>query len=158
VVMGYQEKSINELEDVMNKWLALVSVVVLAVLVTWVSFAQQGVVMTDSGLAYEDVEIGTGATAEVGKIAVIHLTGWLDDQGQKGEKFICSRDLGEPVSFKLGTKRVMQGWNIGVDGMKVGGKRTLMIPSALAYGAKGVDDVVPPNADLIFDVELLDVK
>ena len=73
----------------MNKWLALVSVVVLAVLVTLVSFAEQGVVVTDSGLKYEDLEIGTGATAEVGKIAVIHLTGWLDDQGQKGKKFIC---------------------------------------------------------------------
>ena len=158
MVMGYQEKSINELEDVMNKWIAFVGVGILAVVVTLVSFAQEGVVVTDSGLTYEDIEIGTGATAEVGKTAVIHLTGWLDDQGQKGEKFICTRDLGKPVSFRLGTKRVMQGWNIGVEGMKVGGKRRLMIPSASAYGAKGVDDVVPPNADLIFDVELLGVR
>ena len=142
----------------MNKWIAFVSVVILTIVSPLVSFADQGIVLTDSGLKYEDLEIGTGATAEVGKTAVIHLTGWLKDNGQKGEKFICSRDLGEPVAFVVGTRKVMQGWNIGVDGMKVGGKRRLMIPSALAYGTGGVDDVVPANADLIFEVELLDVR
>jgi FKBP-type peptidyl-prolyl cis-trans isomerase len=142
----------------MNKWLALISMVVLSVGVTGISYARQHVVATESGLVYEDVEIGTGATAEAGKIVVIHLTGWLDDQGQKGEEFISSREVGEPVSFRLGTKMIIPGWNMGVDGMKVGGKRTLMIPASLAFGAKGIDEMVPPNADLIFDVELLDVR
>ena len=114
--------------------------------------------MTNSGLKYKDLEIGTGAEATIGKIAVIHLTGWLDDNGQKGDQFICSRDYGKPVSFKLGTQKVMQGWNIGVAGMRVGGKRRLMVPSELGYGTKGVPNVVPPNADLIFDVELLKVN
>jgi FKBP-type peptidyl-prolyl cis-trans isomerase len=105
-----------------------------------------------------DLEVGTGATAEPEKIAVIHLTGWLDDNGQKGVEFISSQDRGKPVSFKLGTGNVMKGWNEGVAGMKVGGKRRLMIPSMLGYGARGAEGVVPPNADLIFDIELLEVK
>lgn len=157
-VMGEQHKYTDALEDVMNKRLALVSLVIFTFVVSLVLFAEQGVVATDSGLAYEDVETGTGAAAEKGKTVVIHVTGWLDDQGQKGVKFISSRDLGEAIAFKVGTQKVIQGWNLGVTGMKVGGKRRLMIPAELAYGAEGVDGVVPPNADLIFEVELLDVK
>ena len=142
----------------MNKLLVRVSVGILLVVFTSACFADKGNVETKNGLKYKDIEIGTGALAKVGKIAVIHLTGWLDDNGQKGDQFICSRDLGKPVSFKLGTRNVMKGWNMGVDGMRVGGKRTLMVPSALGYGRKGVQNSVPPNADLIFDVELLEVK
>jgi FKBP-type peptidyl-prolyl cis-trans isomerase len=89
---------------------------------------------------------------------VIHVTGWLDENGQKGKEFICSRNLGRPVSFKVGTQKVMQAWNIGVAGMREGGKRTLMVPAELGYGAKGVQNMVPPNADLIIELELLKVE
>ena len=142
----------------MDKLLVRISVGILLLAFTSVCFADKGIFETKSGLKYKDLEIGTGTLAEVGKIAVIHLTGWLDDHGQKGEQFICTRDLGKPISFKLGTGYVMKGWNLGVAGMRVGGRRTLMIPSELGYGEKGVQTHVPPNADLIFDVELLEVK
>lgn len=144
----------------MNKLPAWLMAFVLGVTigVTQVSFAEHGIVVTKNGLKYKDLEIGTGAEATVGNIAVIHITGWLDDKGKNGEEFICSRDYGKPVSFKLGTKKVMPGWNLGVTGMKVGGKRRLMVPSELGYGNKGVSNIVPPNTDLIFDVELLKIK
>lgn len=125
---------------------------------TAVSLAGQGMVVMDSGLKYVDLEVGTGDTAEPEKIADIHFTGWLDDNGLKGAELINSYGRGKPVSFKLGTDKIMKGLNEGVRGMKVGGKRRLMIPSNLGYGAEGGKGVVPPNADLIFDVELLDVR
>jgi FKBP-type peptidyl-prolyl cis-trans isomerase len=120
--------------------------------------AAQDVVYMESGLKYEDLVVGSGATAEAGNIAVIHLTGWLDENGRRGVEFINSKDRGKPVSFKLGTSSVMKAWNEGVPGMKVGGKRRLMVPSKLGYGSKGAGGHVPPNADLIIDVELLEVK
>lgn len=122
------------------------------------SFAGQGVVAAESGLRYVVIAAGTGPAAEIGKIAVIHFTAWLDKNGSKGTEIFNSRDRGEPVAFKLGTDQVMEGWNIGVAGMKVGEKRRLMIPAALGYGERGVADVVPPNADLIFDIELIAVR
>jgi FKBP-type peptidyl-prolyl cis-trans isomerase len=146
------------MEDAMKKLLTFLYRFFFVFIFTAVSFAEQGIVVMDSGLKYVDLEVGTGATAEPEKIAVIHLTGWLDDNGQKGVEFISSQDRGKPVSFKLGTGNVMKGWNEGVAGMKVGGKRRLMIPSMLGYGARGAEGVVPPNADLIFDIELLEVK
>ena len=142
----------------MNKMLVRVSVAVFLVVFASACFADNGIVETKNGIKYIDIEMGTGTLAEVGKIAVIHVTGWLDDNGQKGEEFISTRDLGKPVSFKVGTPYVMKGWNIGVAGMIVGGKRTLMVPSALGYGKKGVQNRVPPDADLIFDIELLEIK
>ena len=142
----------------MNKLFAFAIVLIMAVAFTLVSFAGKEIAVTNSGLNYKDLKIGTGSAAKVGKIAVIHFVGWLSDNGKKGKEFFNSYDRGKPVSFKLGTKKVLQGWNAGVAGMKVGGKRRLMIPSELGYGAKGVADVVPPNSDLIFDVELLEVK
>ena len=142
----------------MNKLFAFAIVLIMAVAFTLVSFAGKEIAVTNSGLNYKDLKIGTDSSAKVGKIAVIHFVGWLSDNGKKGKEFFNSYDRGKPVSFKLGTKKVLQGWNAGVAGMKVGGKRRLMIPSELGYGAKGVDDVVPPNANLIFDVELLEVK
>lgn len=142
----------------MNKFFAFAIVLIMAVAFTLVSFAGKEIAVTNSGLNYKDLKIGTGSAAKVGKIAVIHFVGWLNDNGKKGKEFFNSYDRGKPVSFKLGTKKVLQGWNAGVAGMKVGGKRRLMIPSELGYGAKGVADVVPPNSDLIFDVELLEVK
>jgi FKBP-type peptidyl-prolyl cis-trans isomerase len=120
--------------------------------------AEQGLIVLESGLKYEDLVVGSGAEAEVGKIAVIHLKGWLGGNGQTGAEFIDSKERGKPVSFKIGTSDVMKAWNEGVPGMRVGGKRRLMVPSHLGYGPKGVGEHVPPNADLIIDVELLEVR
>ena len=115
-------------------------------------------VTTSSGLQITDSKIGTGATPRAGQICVMHYTGWLYEGGAKGAKFDSSVDRGEPFEFPIGQKRVIAGWDEGVASMKVGGKRTLIIPPALGYGARGAGGVIPPNAALIFDVELLDVK
>lgn len=118
-----------------------------------------GKVMTNkSGLKYIDEKAGTGAEAAPGKNVSVHYTGWLDNKGQKGQKFDSSLDRGQPFVFPLGAGRVIRGWDEGVAGMKVGGKRTLLIPADLGYGARGAGGAIPPNANLIFDVELLDVK
>ena len=142
----------------MNKFMAFLSMFIVIIVFNSLSFSGEGIVVTKRGLKYQDLKIGTGATAEVGDIVVVHIIGWLDDNGQKGMEFIDSHDRGKPVSFKLGTEEVMQGWNLGIPGMKVGGKCRLMIPSELGYGAKGVIGVVPENTNLIFEVELLQVK
>lgn len=113
---------------------------------------------TPSGLAYQDVVVGKGAEAALGKSVEVHYTGWLLTAGKKGQKFDSSVDRNEPFSFRLGGGEVIQGWDQGVAGMKVGGKRTLTIPPELGYGAQGAGGVIPPNATLVFDVELLGVK
>jgi len=113
---------------------------------------------TPSGLQYEDTTVGTGETPETGQICVMHYTGWLYQDGKKGNKFDSSLDRGQPFQFPIGTGRVIKGWDEGVASMKVGGKRTLIIPPALGYGARGAGGVIPPNATLIFDVELLGLK
>jgi FKBP-type peptidyl-prolyl cis-trans isomerase FkpA len=108
-----------------------------------------------------DVKPGTGAEATKGKRVFVHYTGWLYDPAiadQKGAKFDSSRDRQQPFDFVLGAGQVIKGWDDGVAGMKVGGQRTLIIPADMAYGARGAGGVIPPNATLIFDVELLDVK
>ena len=115
-------------------------------------------VSTPSGLQYIDVKVGTGASPRSGQTCVMHYTGWLYENGQKGKKFDSSVDRNEPFEFPIGQKRVIAGWDEGVATMKVGGKRTLIIPPALGYGARGAGGVIPPNATLIFDVELLGVK
>ena len=107
-----------------------------------------------SGLAYTDVEVGTGEEAKAGQTAVVHYTGWLTD----GTKFDSSKDRGQPFSFPLGQGRVIKGWDEGVQGMKVGGKRLLNIPSDLGYGASGAGGVIPPNARLKFEVDLLELR
>ncbi len=113
---------------------------------------------TASGLIYKDNEVGTGAEAVAGNSVSVHYTGWLQQpDGQKGKKFDSSLDRGSPFSFRLGGGQVIKGWDEGVAGMKVGGKRTLVIPSELGYGARGAGGVIPPNATLVFDVELLGV-
>lgn len=111
-------------------------------------------VTTSSGLKYVDQVIGTGDTAVAGKTASVHYTGWLEN----GKKFDSSVDRGQPFSFPLGAGRVIKGWDEGVQGMKVGGKRKLTVPSDLGYGSRGAGGVIPPNATLIFDVELLGVR
>jgi peptidylprolyl isomerase len=113
---------------------------------------------TPSGLQITDTTVGTGATPKPGQTAVVHYTGWLYQDGAKGRKFDSSVDRGQPFSFPLGRQQVIAGWDEGVASMKVGGKRTLIIPPQLGYGARGAGGVIPPNATLMFDVELLDVK
>jgi peptidylprolyl isomerase len=115
-------------------------------------------VTTSSGLQITDSKIGTGATPRAGQICVMHYTGWLYVNGAKGQKFDSSVDRGTPFEFPIGRQRVIAGWDEGVASMKVGGKRTLIIPPELGYGARGAGGVIPPNATLIFDVELLGVK
>ncbi len=106
------------------------------------------------GLKYTDDQVGTGAEAVAGKTVSVHYTGWLTN----GQKFDSSRDRGQAFSFPLGAGRVIKGWDEGVAGMKVGGKRTLTIPPELGYGARGAGNAIPPNATLKFEVELLDVN
>ena len=113
---------------------------------------------TASGLQIADTKAGTGATPRTGQICVMHYTGWLYQNGAKGAKFDSSVDRGQPFEFPIGTGRVIKGWDEGVASMKVGGKRTLIIPPDLGYGARGAGGVIPPNATLLFEVELLGVK
>jgi peptidylprolyl isomerase len=123
------------------------------------AIAQTGKAMTtSSGLQITDTKVGTGATPKTGQTCVMHYTGWLYQNGAKGQKFDSSLDRGQPFEFPIGQKRVIAGWDEGVATMKVGGKRTLVIPPELGYGARGAGGVIPPNATLIFEVELLDVK
>jgi FKBP-type peptidyl-prolyl cis-trans isomerase len=115
-------------------------------------------VTTPTGLKYVDTQVGTGGEAVQGKIVTVHYTGWLNKAGAKGTKFDSSVDRGEPFVFGLGMGQVIQGWDQGFAGMKIGGKRTLYIPSKLGYGERGAGGAIPPNSDLIFDVELLGVR
>ncbi|HKY10218.1 MAG TPA: FKBP-type peptidyl-prolyl cis-trans isomerase [Candidatus Binatia bacterium] len=115
-------------------------------------------VTTSSGLQIKDIKPGTGASPKTGQTCVMHYTGWLYVDGKKDKKFDSSVDRGQPFEFPIGTKRVIAGWDEGVASMKVGGKRELIIPPALGYGARGAGNAIPPNATLIFEVELLDIK
>jgi len=108
-------------------------------------------VTTGSGLTIEDIVVGEGAIAEAGQSVSVHYTGWLTD----GKKFDSSKDRGDPFDFGLGQRQVIAGWDEGVQGMKVGGTRKLTIPPALGYGARGAGGVIPPNATLVFEVDLL---
>lgn len=110
---------------------------------------------TPSGLQFEDVTLGSGQEAKAGCTAVVHYTGWLYVNGQTGSKFDSSKDRGQPFDFPLGAGHVIRGWDEGVQGMKVGGTRRLIIPADLGYGARGAGGVIPPNATLLFEVELL---
>ena len=125
------------------------------------SAAETGKVMTTttaSGLQITDTVAGQGASPLPGQTCVMHYTGWLYDNGAKGKKFDSSVDRGQPFEFSIGMGQVIKGWDEGVATMKVGGKRTLIIPAALGYGARGAGGAIPPNATLMFDVELLGVK
>jgi peptidylprolyl isomerase len=116
------------------------------------------VTTTPSGLQIIDTKAGDGASPKTGQICVMHYTGWLYENGAKSKKFDSSVDRGQPFEFPIGTHRVIAGWDEGVATMKVGGKRTLIIPPDLGYGARGAGNAIPPNATLIFDVELLGIK
>jgi FKBP-type peptidyl-prolyl cis-trans isomerase FkpA len=115
-------------------------------------------VMTATGLQYEEIKVGDGAEATAGANVTVHYTGWLQNaDGSAGSKFDSSKDRNDPFQFPLGAGHVIKGWDQGVQGMKVGGVRKLIIPSALGYGARGAGGAIPPNATLIFEVELLKV-
>lgn len=109
---------------------------------------------TASGLQYEDIQVGTGDMPKKGQLVEVHYTGWLTN----GKKFDSSVDRGEPFRFNVGVGQVIKGWDEGVATMRVGGKRKLMLPPQLGYGARGAGGVIPPNADLVFEVELLGLK
>ncbi len=115
-------------------------------------------ITSDSGLQYDDTTTGDGDLAVAGQYVSVHYTGWLWENGEKGEKFDSSLDRNDPFEFGLGQGMVIKGWDEGVQGMKVGGKRTLLIPPDLGYGAYGAGGVIPPNATLVFEVELLGVE
>ena len=115
-------------------------------------------VTTSSGLQMIDTKAGTGASPRSGQTVVVHYTGWLYENGKKGAKFDSSVDRNEAFEFPIGQGRVIKGWDEGVASMKIGGKRTLIIPPALGYGARGAGGAIPPNATLMFDVELLGMK
>lgn len=136
-------------------WLPLLALAALALVFANGSAQEKGkIVKTESGLKYEELKEGTGATAKKGDKVDVHYTGWLTD----GKKFDSSVDRGQPFSFTLGAGMVIKGWDEGVQGIKVGGKRKLYIPADLAYGKKGAGGVIPPDAELIFEVELLKIK
>ena len=113
---------------------------------------------TSTGLSYEDSQVGTGSSPTRGQTCVMHYTGWLWENGAKGTKFDSSVDRGRPFSFQLGVGMVIRGWDEGVATMQPGGKRTLLIPAELGYGSRGAGGVIPANATLLFEVELLEVK
>ena len=138
--------------------MALAGAFVAAIPTTATTQAAGKTMTTPSGLKITDSMVGTGAQPQKGQTAVMHYTGWLYEDGAKSDKFDSSVDRGAPFEFVLGVGQVIGGWDEGVATMKVGGKRTLIIPPALGYGARGAGGVIPPNATLIFDVELLDVK
>ena len=139
----------------MSKTAALLGVILIATACAGVS--QSNMHTTDSGLQYIDHVVGDGAEAATGQTVEVHYTGWLYVDGERGTKFDSSVDRGMPFSFTLGG-RVIAGWNEGVAGMKVGGKRELIIPPDLGYGSAGAGGAIPPNATLDFEIELLAIR
>ena len=129
-----------------------------AALIAMTAAANADFVTLPSGLKYQDEVVGTGPEPKTGQQVTVHYTGWLYEKGQKGKKFDSSRDRGQPFSFQIGAGQVIRGWDEGVATMKAGGKRTLVIPPELGYGAPGAGGVIPPNATLLFDVELIGSK
>jgi len=118
----------------------------------------QETITTDSGLSYIDTKQGAGAKAKAGQSVAVHYAGWLYQNGEKGKQFDSSRDRGRPFTFPLGGGRVIAGWDEGVAGMRPGGQRTLIIPPELGYGAAGAGGVIPPNATLLFEIELIEAR
>ena len=142
----------------MNTRLYMVAVLLLFESLATSLMAANAFQMTPNGVQYKDLNPGSGEAAEAGDVAVMQFTGWLADNGGKGRELYNSRRQGKPVAFVIGTERVMQGWNEGVTGMRPGGKRLLRVPPSLGYGAKGVKGVIPPDAELIFIIDLLELE
>jgi FKBP-type peptidyl-prolyl cis-trans isomerase FkpA len=141
----------------MTKRCALLLVACCVTAAAWAAPGEEKkgkVVTTKSGLKYEDLKVGTGDEAKKGDSVEVHYTGWLAKDGKKFDSSVGKK----PFTFKLGAGKVIKGWDEGLVGMKVGGKRKLMIPAKLGYGAEGAGDAIPPNADLVFEVELLRVN
>jgi peptidylprolyl isomerase len=138
---------------------AITAAIGLLLAVATPALAQEGkTTELADGLKYTDTKIGDGAEAQKGFIVSVHYTGWLYKNNTKGAKFDSSVDRGKPITFTLGKHDVIAGWDEGLMGMKIGGKRTLIIPPSLGYGASGSGGVIPPNATLIFDVELVSAR
>ena len=137
----------------------LVTLLILAQVYTMTNNSDaQNLITTAGGLQYIEQVVGSGNAAEVGNNVVVHYTGWLYSNGERGNKFDSSVDRGQTFSFPLGAGHVIKGWDEGVAGMKKGGKRTLFIPAALGYGARGAGDVIPPNSTLMFEIELIEIQ
>ena len=136
----------------------IVTAILLVLAVGPLSALAAGEVTTPSGLRINDTKVGTGPTPKAGQTVTVNYTGWLFVDGKKGKKFDSSLDRNEPFSFTLGQGQVIKGWDEGVATMHVGGTRTLIIPPDLGYGARGAGGVIPPNATLIFDVDLISAK
>ncbi len=163
---GKANGNVHQWDDAMNSiqqhHVRKLGLFVAVVLVLWcgatglkrVYAAEPRLVTTPSGLQYVDLKVGTGREAHSGETAIVHYTGWLTD----GTKFDSSKDRGKPFPFRLGAGRVIKGWEEGVEGMKIGGIRKLTIPPELGYGTRGAGRVIPPNATLVFEVELLDLR
>lgn len=145
-------------ENTMKFKIITAAMVTLFYLLTGGALAADNFHTTARGAQYKELKTGVGETAQVGDIATMHFTGWLDDKGTQGKELYNTRREGRPVSFVVGTDKIMQGWNEGVIGMKKGGKRLLRIPPVLGYGAKGVQDAVPANTSLLFVIELVDLE
>ena len=131
---------------------------VMCLLVSAGAVAADHFLVTPQGTRYQDLKPGMGEAAEFGDVVTMHFVGWLDTDGRKGKEIYNSRREREPVSFVVGTDRVMQGWSDGVIGMKPGGKRLLMIPPTLGYGARGVEGVIPPDARLMFVIDVIAIE
>jgi peptidylprolyl isomerase len=159
---SFEETGVADLMPTRRKTLTLAAAFACAAAIApkHNALAQAGgkAMTTSSGLQVLDTTPGTGASPKTGETCVMHYTGWLYENGQKGKKFDSSVDRGQPFEFPIGVGRVIKGWDEGVSTMKVGGKRTLIIPPDLGYGARGAGGVIPPNATLIFDVELIGIK
>ena len=136
----------------------LIGAIVAIVLILPGMAAAQDIVTTGSGLQFIDQAVGAGIAPQRGQRVVVHYTGWLYEDGKRGAKFDSSVDRGQPFEFPLGVGRVIGGWDEGVATMRPGGKRTLIIPPALGYGDRGFPGAIPPNATLMFDVELIEVR
>ncbi len=141
-----------------NRVLPIAALLLLCLLSTGGVMAADHFLLTPQGASYQDLKSGTGDVAAPGDVVTMHFVGWLDADGNKGREIYNSRRDGRPVSFVVGTDRVMPGWSDGVIGMRQGGKRLLMLPPALGYGSRGVEDVIPPNAGLIFVIDLVTLE
>jgi len=142
----------------LTKWMSAAVLVAALVFTMTENSTAQETVTTSSGLQYIEHEAGSGDAAKKGDNVAVHYTGWLYKDGEKGAKFDSSVDRSQTFSFPLGAGRVIRGWDEGVAGMKPGGKRTLILKPDLAYGASGAGGVIPPNATLMFDVELIEIQ